>query len=251
MIATMVGRIWTVFVAIAIAIAGPAGEVLAGPPSVGALFSNSHRHFCTGAVVSGGAGDIVVTAAHCLYGRGFRRRVFFVPRYDRGRRPYGTWTSTTMLVDRRWRLRHDADLDFGFIVLRPRYGRRIASVVGANTLITNPGFHNLIRVIGYPSRSDRAVVCDSVTHRFGRFQLRFYCPGFYGGTSGSPFLRHYSKRRRTGEIMGVIGGYQAGGAYSYLSYSAYFDHDIRRLYGQVESLDRLPRARHRQVRHRR
>lgn len=71
MIATLAGRICALFTATALVVICLSGQALADlpVPSVGALFGGPHRHFCTGTVITGGAGDIVVTAAHCIYGR--------------------------------------------------------------------------------------------------------------------------------------------------------------------------------------
>src|SRR6516162_6297864 len=68
------------------------GHAFAGTPAVGALFTTSAgklgRHFCTASVVNSPAGDLVITAAHCVSGTS---NVAFVPGYDRGATPYGVW----------------------------------------------------------------------------------------------------------------------------------------------------------------
>jgi hypothetical protein len=55
--------------------------------------------------------------------------------------------------------------------------------------------------------------------REGHPQLRFACPGFSDASSGGPFLTRISPRSGTGTIIGVIGGYQQGGATSTVSYA--------------------------------
>ena len=66
------------------------GQAFAGTPAVGALFTTSAgklgRHFCTATVVNSPAGDLVITAAHCVSGTS---GVVFVPGYDNGTTPYG------------------------------------------------------------------------------------------------------------------------------------------------------------------
>jgi hypothetical protein len=64
-------------------------------------------------------------------------------------------------------------------------------------------------------------------------QVRFECGGFFGGTSGSPWVTGFDPRTRTGTIVGVIGGYQEGGDTDAISYSAYLNSDIRQLYEQA------------------
>jgi V8-like Glu-specific endopeptidase len=209
-----------------------------GVPSVGALFFSNGRgdHYCTGSVVVSPHADLVLTAAHCLYAdaRRYAARVVFVPRYAAGRRPYGVWPIRSIMVDRRWAARLDPDLDFAFATVRPRHGRWIGRVVRGNRLGTDRGFRNWVHVIGYPDRPangrDLAVRCAGRTSRAARYQVRFVCGGFTSGTSGSPWLAHYDPRTGTGTVIGVIGGLHRGGWRAAVSYTPYFDHDIRRLY---------------------
>jgi hypothetical protein len=74
-----------------------AGQAFAGTPAVGALFTTSAgqlgQHFCTASVVDSPAGDLVITAAHCVTGTS--GTIEFVPGYDRGSQPYGAWTVTS------------------------------------------------------------------------------------------------------------------------------------------------------------
>jgi hypothetical protein len=64
------------------------GQAFAGTPAVGALFTASAgqlgRHFCTASVVDSPAGDLLITAAHCVTGTA--GTIDFVPGYLR-RRP--------------------------------------------------------------------------------------------------------------------------------------------------------------------
>ena len=81
------------------------GQAFSGQPAVGALFTRSSgqlgKHFCTASVVDSPAGDLVITAAHCVTGAA--GTVEFVPGYDHGSTPYGVWTVTKVYVDRAWR----------------------------------------------------------------------------------------------------------------------------------------------------
>ena len=81
------------------------GRFYNGTPAVGALFTTSSghlgQHFCTGSVVASPAGDLVITAAHCMQGKQ-AGDVDFVPEYHRGQQPFGVWTVTQIFVDRAW-----------------------------------------------------------------------------------------------------------------------------------------------------
>jgi len=50
-----------------------------------------------------------------------------------------------------------------------------------------------------------------------------------------PWVTNFNLKSGTGTIVGVIGGYQEGGATDAVSYSAYLDDDIRRLYEQAQA----------------
>ncbi|WP_165495056.1 trypsin-like serine peptidase [Actinomadura roseirufa] len=216
----------------------PPSTAFGGVPTIGALFFSNGRgdHYCTASVVQSASQRLLLTAAHCIHGgknAGYATKVAFVPKYDRGKRPYGTWTAGLLLVDRRWAAGSDADLDFGFIALNPLKGRKIQSVVGYNRLAVGQGVGRTVNVSGYPKIAydsrDHPIYCRTKTARQSRYQIRMDCAGFYGGTSGSPWLLNYDGRTRTGSVNGVIGGYQGGGSTASRSYSPYFDGDVTKL----------------------
>lgn len=212
----------------------PKSSTFGGIPTLGAVFFNNGNgnHYCTASVIHSYSQSLLLTAAHCIHGGrggGYAKNVAFVPKFDSGKRPYGIWTAKTLVVDRRWASNSDPDLDYGFIGVWPRGGRKIEQVVGYNKLAINQGMSNWVNVAGYPSRSNRPIYCKTHTARQWKYQVRMDCTGFYGGTSGSPWLLWYNSRSHTGYVNGVIGGYQEGGSVSWRSYSPYFDGDVYNL----------------------
>jgi V8-like Glu-specific endopeptidase len=204
---------------------------------VGALFYDNAQgeHYCTAGVLDSPHNDLLVTAAHCIYSPsgGYSKNIVFVPGYENGEMPYGVWATKSMLVDDRWIDSADPDLDVGFVSLRSRDGKNIEQVLGANKLGINKGFDNVVRVTGYPTNSDKPITCMAKSTRQSTYQLRFACGGYPPGTSGSPWVVHVNPRKRTGEIVGVIGGYELGGRTDAVSYSSYFDDDVKRLYDRA------------------
>jgi V8-like Glu-specific endopeptidase len=179
---------------------------------------------------------MIITAAHCVHsgkGGGYLSGLVFVPGYRKGNAPYGVWKVRSQFVDPRWASSSDPDLDVGFAILDPLDGRNIADVLGANLLGIDQGFTNVVRVTGYPTRSEEPVTCINRTTKEYKHQMRFACNGYPPGTSGSPWLTHYDPKNRRGEVVGVIGGYELGGTIDAVSYSAYFGDDVRRLYEQA------------------
>jgi V8-like Glu-specific endopeptidase len=216
----------------------PAARSVAGSRVIGALFFNSGSggHYCTASVVRTAKRNMLLTAAHCLYNpdtHAWHHNIVFVPRYSAGHRPYGTWPVWLMVADKRWIDHADPDMDVAFAAVQVMRGKRIADVVGANQLTINPGYTGRVVVAGYPAKenypADRPVGCAGRTARQSRSQLRFDCHGFYGGTSGSPWLSDYDNRTQTGHVVGVIGGYQEGGSEEWRSYSPVFDTNVAHL----------------------
>jgi hypothetical protein len=188
---------------------------------VGALFANG-SHFCTASVVHSAAGDLVLTAAHCV-----RTGMSFAPGYHDGFAPVGMWTVTGVAVADGWTSSADPDLDFAFLtVQQPGNTASLESLTGANALGTDRGFDHTITLTGYPDTTDSPVVCTGTTTRSDTYQQRVACPGFPDGTSGGPWVTG-------GAVIGVIGGYELGGDTPDVSYSAYFDDDIAKLYASV------------------
>lgn len=216
----------------------PTARHVSGSKVIGALFFNNGTggHYCTASVVRTPKRNMLLTAAHCLYNpasHAWHRHIVFVPGYRGGHRPYGTWPVWLMVTDRRWIEHGDPDLDYGFAAVQVMRGRRLADVVGANVLQVDPGYSRPVIVSGYPARennpADGPVGCAGRTHRQSRFQLRFDCHGFYGGTSGSPWLSDYDARTQSGHVVGVIGGYQEGGTEEWRSYSPLFTDAVAHL----------------------
>ncbi|NJC69396.1 trypsin-like serine protease [Planosporangium thailandense] len=216
----------------------PVSTPLNGVGTVGALFNDDGDgdHFCTASVISSPHGNLLVTAAHCIHGGrdgGYRSDLAFVPGYHDGVRPYGTWSITAAFVDPQWADSSDPDLDVGFLTVAPRQGRQIADVVGANRLLTSQGFANIVTVVGYPAEQETPIACTNHTVMHSPSQLRFDCAGYSGGTSGGPWLANYDPQTGTGDVIGVIGGYEKGGDTDDVSYTAYFDAAVQQLYAQA------------------
>ena len=209
-----------------------------GVPAVGALFTTDDEgltgHYCTASVVDSPAGDLVVTAAHCIHdgaGGGYRDDIAFVPGYHDGQDPYGVWTPSQLVVDPRWISDSDEDLDFGFLVVHQQgSSQTVQAAAGGNQLGTNLGYDLPVQVTGYPDDTEEPTTCQTNSTEERRFQLRFECGDFPDGTSGAPWVTDVDPATGLGVVVGVIGGYETGGDTPEVSYSSYFDDDIQHLY---------------------
>ncbi|MEU2393138.1 trypsin-like peptidase domain-containing protein [Streptomyces sp. NPDC007369] len=203
----------------------------AGEPTVGALFSpggdGDPDHHCSGVVVHSPAGDLVATAAHCVYraALGFRTNLAFVPGYRDGQAPYGVWVPTRIDVDPRWTEDQDPDYDVAFLRLRRpgRPGEELEDVTGAETLRFNAELPAPARLVGYPNAAEQSLECFNTARAEGPAQLRLDCADVPNGTSGGPVLTDGHT------LIGVIGGRDGGGDEK-TSYSSRFGDGIRALY---------------------
>jgi hypothetical protein len=214
----------------------PRADPFTGSPTTGALFytTGGKNHFCTASVVDSTAGDMVLTAAHCVYWKGFAANIEYVPGYHDGKQPYGAWPVARITVASGWESSHDPDLDFAFLTTASVDGQRIQARTGGLTIGFTRWYSEKIEVIGHNDTDTEPIRCATKSFRFRPGQMEFYCHGFWTGTSGGPWIIGYNARYGTGTVFGVIGGYELGGDYEWASYSAYFGSATRSLYQQVE-----------------
>lgn len=221
--------------------------------AVGALFTRRHGrlggHFCTASVVSSPAGNLLITAAHCVTGVSLSPpgNLVFAPGYAGGRFSRGLWEVTSKFVDSRWAVDHDPNNDVAFLEVTRSIGGPAGSVqhaAGAERIRFDTPLPVPIRAIGYPDAGDEPVACSTraVAFRPGSLnQVMFVCPGFTDGTSGGPMLTGIHTPGGTGTVIGVIGGYQQGGDSPSVSYSSAFTAMIRSLYARAIQASRVSR----------
>ncbi len=210
----------------------PVATTVESVPAVGPLFFPSVAgllpllrvpHFCSASVVHSPAGNLVVTAAHCVYGVG--ATIEFAPGFHDNVSPFGVWEVRRIYVDPSWVRRQDPAHDVAFLQIAPRGGRQIESVVGARPMGTAAAGAP-VTVVGYPLGSGgRPITCTNMLFDTSGFPS-VDCAGFAAGTSGGPWIQ-------SGDVVGVIGGYEQGGCSGDTSYSAPFGADARALYARA------------------
>jgi hypothetical protein len=75
---------------------------------------------CSGATVGGPRVSVIVTAAHCVtdgYG-GWATHWVFVPGYDNGAEPYGSYSSSRFFVSRQWNAGMNETYDVAFVAVK-------------------------------------------------------------------------------------------------------------------------------------
>jgi V8-like Glu-specific endopeptidase len=210
-----------------------------GVPTVGALFftTGTQAHFCTASVVNSARLDLLLTAAHCVYGSsGYATNVAYVPQWHQGVSPYGAWAVRSITVAAGWQQSQDPNLDFAFLAVTPPAGTRkpIQLVTGGLQLGINTRYSQAVTPIGYNNTDTGPIKCATRSLEFEPTQIEFYCNNYQDGTSGGPWITHFNPVTGTGTVVGEIGGYEQGGDYAWQSFSPYYSWSILRLFLQAQ-----------------
>lgn len=195
---------------------------------------------CSATVINTPNESTIVSAGHCVrsgYGRFgvWARRVVFVPAYDRGRRPFGSFLATRIWVPREYYRYQNPNFDVSVIRLRPNERGRVAQVVGARGWATDVSRNRRYTVYGYPAGQMKGEVPRSCSSRvFGIREQSRRLPGpapsrivcdMASGSSGGGWI--YGR----GYLNSVI-GYANRGRPGIL-YGPYFGREIRKLIRRV------------------
>ncbi|MFI6641291.1 trypsin-like serine peptidase, partial [Streptomyces sp. NPDC050504] len=192
-------------------------------PAVGVLVDddpeNEGEHWCSASVVDSPRGNVVATAAHCVYEhKRYAADFSFAPSFSgrgKGTAPYGTWRVTKVEVDPRWRADGDDSeaYDYAFLTLAPdAKGRSVQEVVGGLAPDWASGPERRVTVFGYPgpdhNPTNRPIMCTTDTARDEDLaaMIRMECAGFFDGTSGGPWLADYRAPDDRGRLIGVMSG---------------------------------------------
>jgi V8-like Glu-specific endopeptidase len=132
---------------------------------------------CSGTAIDTPSRSIVLTAGHCVIERGSEsRRIAFVPAYEHGRRPFGTYEVEAVYVMPEWRRGENPDYDIAALRVKPSPLGLLTDVVGARGVATGKSRLAAFQIFGYPAaraggeelRSCRAhgLGSDPLTNRF-------------------------------------------------------------------------------------
>jgi V8-like Glu-specific endopeptidase len=190
---------------------------------------------CSGALVRGGRGYVVLTAAHCVTdGRGqWAVDWTFVPGYSGGAEPYGQYTARRFFVSPRWKGPADSErYDVAFVQVAPAAlygpkGRRPSPPAGLPIRFAASQTAPLeaqAYVFGYPALRPYTGLYPNycagpaVNSVIRKGSARIAC-AMTAGDSGGPWLTGFSPRTGAGTITAVT-AYKLSG-------------DLQTLYGTV------------------
>lgn len=154
------------------------------------------NYVCSGAATSSANRDVVTTAGHCVNeGPGaFATNWAFVPAYNSGSRPYGTWTARTLVTTSAWANQGDINYDGGFAVMNTLNGQHLTDVVGGQGIAFNLARGLTYQAYGYPAAppftGETLQSCSGTAQNdiYGGTQSQSIPCNMTGGSSGGPWL---------------------------------------------------------------
>lgn len=202
------------------------------------------NYVCSGSAVSSGNEDVVLTAGHCVNeGPGaYATNFAFVPAYDDGARPYGTFTARQLTTTTQWQNSGDFDYDVAFAVMNTLNGAHLTDVVGGQAIGFNQARGQYMYSFGYPAAnpydgSDIAWCHGTVVQdTFGGSADQGLNCNMTGGSSGGPWFVNYNETTGLGTLNSVNSfKYRAGSLRSYM-FGPYLGSVAQSLYTSASSL---------------
>jgi hypothetical protein len=124
-------------------------------PQFGKVFfsMNGSNYVCSGTATQSGNRDVVTTAGHCLNeGPGdYASNFAFVPAYDNGTEPLGTWVAASLITTSQWANSGDFNHDVGFAVMAEQGGKSLTDVTGSYPIAFNLAYNLTFDAYGYPA----------------------------------------------------------------------------------------------------
>ncbi|MFE3598448.1 trypsin-like serine peptidase [Streptomyces sp. NPDC059142] len=179
--------------------------------TVGRLFfvnASGADTWCTATAVKSANRSAVMTAAHCVR-RGSSPGntnilMVFVPGYDKGGKPHGTFAVRTAVTPRSWE--NDSVDDVSALVVdADRSGRKLTDVVGSQNIAFNRPVGGTVSVFGYsatrPQLGEELLRCVGKPKKEQGAQA-IPCD-LTGGASGGPWLADFKGTTGKGVLVSV------------------------------------------------
>jgi len=201
------------------------------------------NYVCSGSAVTSGNKDVVLTAGHCLNeGPGaYATNWAFVPGYDDGARPYGTFTARQLLTTTQWRDSGDFDYDVAFAVVNTVNGAHLTDVVGGQSIGFNQSRGQYMYSFGYPAGSpydgsDIAWCHGTVVQdTYGGSADQGLNCNMTGGSSGGPWFTNYNEGTGLGTLNSVNSFKYNGGRLRSYMFGPYLGSVAQSLYSTAAS----------------
>jgi hypothetical protein len=206
----------------------PTAQPISPDPKLGAVYVGT-KHLCTGSVLDSPAGDLILTAGHCV---GMGPNETFVAGLHGPPTAEEFWRIDTVYLDPRWLQHHDPLADFAIARVSRNAGEKVESQPGLGVMLgATPKPGTAVALDGYTKDTDLPVGCQFATATTENGYPEADCAQMLDGTSGSPWLEGST-------VTGLIGGPYGGGCEGQVTnYSPLFDDAIKRLLARAETGD--------------
>jgi len=213
----------------------------------GAVVSTAGRVFftyqgrqasCSGNAVTSANKSVVITAGHCVKLDGaFHTNWAFVPAYNNGNAPYGTWTARVLRATPQWVATEDINYDIGAAVVNQLNGQSLTDVVGGQGVAFNQARGQNMYAFGWPAAAPydgtRMIYCSGrVFNAFLSNGIGMTCD-MTGGSSGGPWFLQFSEATGTG-IVNSVNSYKINFVPTWM-FGPYFGADAQNLYNSAQA----------------
>jgi hypothetical protein len=205
----------------------PTAQPVPPDPRVGIVYDGGER-LCTGGVLDSPAGDLIVTAGHCVAAG---QNEAFVAGLTGTAAPTDFWRIDMVYLDPRWVQYQDPVADFAIARVSRDAGGSVEAQPGAGLKLgTAPQPGAAITVSGYALNATGGPVgCRTAAAATVRGFPEADCAQMLDGTSGSPWIEGST-------VVGVIGGLDGGGCEGQtVNYSPPFGDAIKQLLARAEA----------------
>jgi V8-like Glu-specific endopeptidase len=123
------------------------------------------RFSCSGTALDTPSRSVVLTAGHCVHeGGAWSRDLVFIPAYDHGERPFGTFHVSAVYTMPQWRRSENPDFDVAALRVKPNRLGRLGDVVGGRRWTTGRSRFSKFEIFGYPGgalEGEALRICDT------------------------------------------------------------------------------------------
>jgi V8-like Glu-specific endopeptidase len=193
---------------------------------------------CSGNAVTSGNKSTVITAGHCVKLDGaFHTNWAFVPAYNNGNAPYGTWTARKTMATPQWVASEDINYDVGAAVVNQLNGQSLTDVVGGQGVAFNQARGQNMYAFGWPAAAPydgtKMIYCSGkVFNAFLSNGIGMTCD-MTGGASGGPWFLQFSEASGTG-LVNSVNSYKINFIPTWM-FGPYFGADAQNLYNQAQA----------------
>ncbi|MEU3162682.1 peptidase [Streptosporangium sp. NPDC006930] len=194
---------------------------------------------CSASAVTSENKSTVITAGHCVrMGGAFHGNWVFVPGYQNGDRPHGTWVATTLYTTPQWNNSEDINYDVASAVVAPLNGKSLTDVVGGQGVSFNQARRRQMHSFGYPAAApyDGSKLVYCAGRAFDDFlmsrDIGLNCD-MTGGSSGGPWFLDFNESTGLGTLNSV-NSFKYGFAEGWM-FGPYFGAEARAVYEAAQT----------------